>query len=79
MSEQDIIKKRQSLGALVSGLQLAIALIYILIVSIKTVVECVNKRRKKALEENLLEMESRLEERKRKSRADHKKLSPSKE
>ena len=48
MSEQDIIKKRQSLGALVSGLQLAIVLIYILVVSIKKIVECVNKRRKKA-------------------------------
>ena len=79
MSEQDIIKNTQALGAFVSGLQLAIVLIYILVVSIKTVVECVNKRTKKALEENLLEMESRLEERKWKSWEDRKKLSPSNE
>ena len=62
-----------------SGLQLAIVLIYIFIVLIKQVVEFVNKRRKKAMEENLLEMESRLEERKRKSRANRRKMSPSKE
>ena len=79
MTEVSIIKKRQVLDAFLSGLQLAIVLISILIVSIKNLVECVNEREEKALEENLLEMESRLEERERKSRADRRKMSPSKE
>ena len=77
--EQDILKNRQALGAFVAGLQLAIVLIYLLVVSIKKLVECVNKKREKTLQENLLEMESRLEERKRKNRADRKKMSPSAE
>ena len=79
LSEQDTLKNRQALGAFVAGLQLAIVLIYILVVSIKKLVECVNEKREKALQENLLEMESRLEERKRKNRADRKKMSPSTE
>ena len=75
--EQDIMKNWQALSAFVAGLQLAIVIIYLLVVSIKKLVECVNKKREKALQENLLEMESMLEERKRKNRADRKKMSPS--
>ena len=79
LSEQDTLKNRQALCVFVAGLQLAIVLIYLLVVSIKKLVECVNKKREKALQENLLDMESRLEERKRKNRADLKKMSPSTE
>ena len=77
--EQDLIKGRQAAAAFVTGLQFIIFLIYLLGVFIKKMVELVYARKEEALEQIMIEMESRLVERKRKSWAERSKLSPAKE
>ena len=79
LEELDVLRCRLAAAAVLSFTKLAIVVVYLIITGVLYIKKCVKKHRVAALETNLKEMESRLQERKaiRRSAAAKAKRSPS--
>ena len=75
MEEIDSLKTRQAAAALIQISQLLIFLVYLLTICIYKVVKCSKKVNNDRLESQMLQMEARLQERKRKSSEERKRKS----
>ena len=69
LEELEVLRGQLAAAAVLSFNQLAIVVVYLIAAGVQYVKKCLEKHRVAALETNLQEMESRLQERKAKKRA----------
>ena len=69
VKEDESLRNRQSAEAVLQVIQLLMVILYFLVIGIAYLVKCFEKARAKQLEQNLQEMEERLQERKNKRRS----------
>ena len=69
VEENKTLRNRQAAAAAISVCQLLIVIIYLLVIGVIYIVKCFKIQQAKQLEQNLQEMEERLQERKSKRRS----------
>ena len=69
VEENKTLRNRQAAAAVISVCQLLIVIIYLLVIGVIYIVKCFKVQQAKQLEQNLQEMEERLQERKSKRRS----------
>ena len=69
LEENKTLRNRQAAAAALSVCQLLIVIIYLLVIGVIYIVKCFKVQKAKQLDQNLQEMEERLQERKSKKRA----------